>query len=73
LVAAALRVRGIGVEPWMTAEEALQRLAAADPEEANRLRPLIDLYEEEQFSTRPDPARRKAIRRMLAELKSRTT
>ena len=46
--------------------------AAADPDEAERLRPLVMLYEEEQFSPRQDAERRRRLRKLLAEMKART-
>ncbi|HET7707824.1 MAG TPA: DUF3488 and transglutaminase-like domain-containing protein [Thermoanaerobaculia bacterium] len=65
-----LRARGIEVGPSMTIEEALAELRAHQPEEAAKLEPLIALYEEEQFGGRPDPARRRLLRRRLAELRA---
>ena len=54
----------------MTIEEALADLRSHQPEEAAKLQPLIVLYEEERFSGRPDPARRRLLRRRLAELRA---
>lgn len=65
-----LRARGIEVGAAMTIEEALAELRAHQPEEASKLDPLIALYEEEQFSGRPDAARRRLLRRRLAELRA---
>jgi transglutaminase-like putative cysteine protease len=65
-----LRARGIEVGEAMTIEEALADLRSHQPEEAARLQPLIELYEEERFSGRPDPARRRLLRRRLAELRA---
>jgi protein-glutamine gamma-glutamyltransferase len=65
-----LRARGIEVGDAMTIEEALADLRSHHPEEAARLQPLIVLYEEERFSGRPDPARRRLLRRRLAELRA---
>jgi hypothetical protein len=65
LLAAFLKERGIEVGEAMTMEEALRRL---DPETARAIAPLVALYEEEEFSGRRDPARRRAMRRKLAEL-----
>ncbi|HEU4523227.1 MAG TPA: transglutaminase domain-containing protein, partial [Thermoanaerobaculia bacterium] len=59
LLVAHLRVHGIEVGEAMTIEEALTELAAEQPEAAAQLVPLIALYEEERFSARPDPARRR--------------
>ena len=57
-----LRRRGIEVGATMTLEEAV----VGHPD----LKPLVDLYEEEQFSARVDPARRKLLRTKLAELRA---
>ncbi len=65
LLAAFLKERGIEVGEAMTMEEALRRL---DPEIARAIAPLVALYEEEEFSGRRDPARRREMRRLLAEL-----
>lgn len=65
-----LRALGIEVGEAMTIEEALAELRAHQPEQAASLAPLIALYEEERFSGRPDPARRRQLRRMLAELRA---
>ena len=65
-----LRARGIEVGDAMTIEEALADLRSHQPEEAAKLQPLIVLYEEERFSGRPDPARRRLLRRRLAELRA---
>ena len=65
-----LRALGIEVSEAMTMEEALAELRAHQPEQAVSLAPLIALYEEEQFSGRPDPARRRLLRRKLAELRA---
>ncbi|HEY6844364.1 MAG TPA: transglutaminase domain-containing protein, partial [Thermoanaerobaculia bacterium] len=62
-----LRERGINVGAAMTMEEALEELRAKQPEVAGALRPLIELYEEERFSTH-SVAARSAIRARLAEL-----
>ena len=64
-----LRVLGIEVGPAMTVEEALQALRKAHPDAAADLEPLIALYEEEEFSARQDPARRRQIQQRLEELR----
>lgn len=66
LLAAFLKDRGIEVGEAMTMEEALGQL---DAESARVVAPLVALYEEEEFSGRGDPGRRKLIRRRLAELR----
>ena len=65
-----LRALGIEVGPAMTLEEALEALRGERPDEAERLAPLVALYEEEQFSGRPDRDRRRTLRRRLAELRA---
>jgi len=60
---------GIVVGPAMTMEEALARLRLDHAEAARALQPLIEMYEEEQFSGRASAARRTVIRRRLAELR----
>lgn len=68
LLADQLRARGIKVGPAMTMEEALALLREEQPDAARELAPLIALYEEERFSARVDPTRRRELRRRLAEL-----
>lgn len=70
LLASHLRVYGIVVGPSMTMEEALAELRANHPDAARELEPLVALYEAERFSTHADPARRRAIRKRLAELRA---
>lgn len=65
LLATFLKERGIEVGEAMTLEEALRRL---DPATAREIAPLVALYEEEEFSGRRDPGRRREMRRKLAEL-----
>lgn len=65
-----LRALGIEVGEAMTIEEALAELRAHAPDQATTLAPLIALYEEERFSGRPDPARRRLLGRRLAELRA---
>jgi protein-glutamine gamma-glutamyltransferase len=60
-----LAARGIEVGPAMTMEEALR----AHPDAARELEPLVQLYEEEMFSARPDRNRVRMIRRKLAAMK----
>jgi protein-glutamine gamma-glutamyltransferase len=59
----------IVVGPATTMEEALARLRLDHAEAARALQPLIEMYEEEQFSGRASAERRTAIRRRLAELR----
>jgi transglutaminase-like putative cysteine protease len=70
LLAAHLKRMDIEVGPAMTIEEALRQLRTQYPEAAEKLEPLIALYEEESFSPRRDRARVAAIRRRLAELRT---
>ncbi|HUP47511.1 MAG TPA: transglutaminaseTgpA domain-containing protein [Thermoanaerobaculia bacterium] len=65
-----LRACGIEVGPAMTVEEALSELRSERPEEAERLAPLIALYEQERFSGRTDPGRGRLLRKRLAELRA---
>jgi protein-glutamine gamma-glutamyltransferase len=60
--------RGIEVGPAMTMEDALRELRREHPEAARDLEPLIALYEEERFSSRPDRTRVSTVRRKLREL-----
>ena len=69
LLAAHLRTLGIQVGPAMTMEEALAALREQHPDAALALLPLIELYEAERFSSRPDSSRARDIRRRLSELK----
>ena len=64
-----LAALGIEVGPAMTLEEAVAKLRAEQPDAAQKLEPLIALYEEERFSGRPDRTRAKVFRRRLAELR----
>ena len=66
LLAAFLKERGIEVSDAMTMEEALRSL---DADSARAIAPLVALYEEEEFSGQRDPARRRLLRRRLAELR----
>ena len=66
LVARFLKQRGIEVTDAMTMEDALRGL---DEDAARDIAPLVALYEEEEFSGRRDPSRRRELRRMLAELR----
>jgi transglutaminase-like putative cysteine protease len=66
LLAAFLKERGIEVGEAMTMEEALRKL---DADSARAVAPLVALYEEEEFSARRDPARRRLLRRRLANLR----
>lgn len=61
---------GIDVGAAMTMEEALAQLRNTLPDAAQKLEPLIRLYEEEQFSAHVDATRRAAIRRALAEIRA---
>lgn len=70
LLAAHLRSLGIEVGPAMTMEEALDELRRTQPLAAAPLSPLIDLYEEERFSSKQDRGRVRAIRRRLTELRA---
>jgi transglutaminase-like putative cysteine protease len=66
LLAAFLKERGIEIGEAMTLEDALRTL---DADSARAIAPLVALYEEEEFSGRRDPARRRLLRRRLAELR----
>jgi protein-glutamine gamma-glutamyltransferase len=66
LVARFLKQRGIEVTEAMTMEDALRGLGE---DAAREIAPLVALYEEEEFSGRRDPSRRRELRRMLAELR----
>lgn len=66
LLARFLKERGIEVTETMTMEDALRGL---DEDAAREIAPVVALYEEEEFSGRRDPARRRDLRRMLAELR----
>ena len=66
LLAAFLKERGIEVSDAMTMEDALRSL---DRDTARAIAPLVALYEEEEFSGRRDPTRRRMLRRRLAELR----
>jgi transglutaminase-like putative cysteine protease len=70
LLARYLRGMGIEVSEASTMEEALAQLRMESPEAAARLEPLIRLYEEERFSARRDPERRRLLRKQLAELRA---
>ena len=63
-----LRALGIEVGQSMTMSEALDLLRERHPEKAVELQPLVTLYQEEEFSNRPDPTRRRTLKRKLAEL-----
>ncbi len=69
LLAAHLKGLGIDVGPAMTMEEAVGDLHRLHPDAAIALRPLIGLYEEERFSSRPDAKRARDLRRRLAGLR----
>lgn len=64
-----LRLLGIEVGPSMTMEESLRLLRRKHADAAVEVLPLITLYEEERFSPRSTPAR-KRIRRRLQELRA---
>jgi protein-glutamine gamma-glutamyltransferase len=64
-----LRALGFEVGPAMTVEEALTSLREKNPDAARDLEPLIALYEEEEFSARRDPERRRLLHRKLEELR----
>lgn len=64
-----LRERGIVVGASMTMEEAVEELRMSQPDVAEALEPLIQLYEEERFSTHAVSVRN-IIRRRLAELRT---
>jgi transglutaminase-like putative cysteine protease len=68
LLARSLAERGIVIGPSMTIEDALRELRARDAAAAEALAPLVALYEEAEFSRRPDRARRRELRRLLAQL-----
>ena len=70
LLAAHLKRLDIEVSPAMTIEEAVRTLRRQHPEAAEKLEPLIALYEEERFSATQDRARAATIRRKLAELRT---
>jgi len=73
LIAARLAARGVTVAPSATVEEALAELRTRDPQFANAIAPAIAMYEEETFSGRGDPMRRRTLRRMLAQLSNPAT
>jgi len=64
-IADRLRDLGIDVKPATTVEEALDLLRVRDPEAALAFEQIIRLYEEEQFSPRPDRDRLTEIRQLL--------
>ncbi len=66
-----LTALGIDVGPAMTMEESLALLRERHPDAAQQLQPLVRLYEEEEFSGRPSPERRRELRRKLAEVSFR--
>ena len=70
LLSAHLRRLGIRIEPFMTADEALEILWKHQPEAALALRPLVELYEAERFSSRPDAGRARELRRRLSRLRT---
>lgn len=63
-----LRAAGVQVTDSTTVEEALRRLAEINPAAASTLAPLVEMYEQEQFSGRRDAARARALRRALTAL-----
>jgi transglutaminase-like putative cysteine protease len=65
-----LAALGIPIGPAMTMEEALRELHAQRPEAARDLEPLVRMYEEEVFSSRPDRTRASRIRRRVAEMRT---
>lgn len=65
-----LAALGVEVGAAMTLEEAIARLRAEQPEAAQKLEPLIAMYEEERFSPHADRGRAKLLRKRLAELKA---
>ncbi len=64
-----LKALGIEVGRSMTMAEALELLRERHPKAAESLQPLVVMYEEEQFSERADPNRRRELRRKLADLR----
>ena len=70
LIAHRLRYLGVDVQPSMTVEEALTLLRSKDPQAATVFAQVIELYEEEQFSSRRDRARVADIRKRLTELRA---
>lgn len=70
LLAAHLARLGSPVGPSMTLEEALRDVRERHPEHLAELEALVRLYEEEEFSSRRDAARRRELRRKLAEFSS---
>lgn len=70
LLARYLRAHGVEIDDATTIEEAVAKLRAEAPEAASELEPLVALYEQEQFSGRRDPERRRLLRRKLAELRA---
>lgn len=70
LLAAHLARLGIPVGPSMTLEDALLLVREHHPEHLAELEELVRLYEEEEFSSRRDSARRRELRRKLAEFSS---
>lgn len=68
LLAEHLARLGIKVGPAMTMEEALRELREEHPDHVLELEPLVRLYEEEEFSAQRSGARRRELRRKLAEL-----
>jgi len=73
LIAARLAARGVEIAPTATVEEALAELRVRDPQFATAIAPVLALYEEETFSGRRDPTRRRTLRRMLGELSNPAT
>ena len=70
LIAHRLRYLGVDVQDSMTVEEALALLRSRDPAAANVFAQVIELYEEEQFSSRHDRARLADIRKRLTALRA---
>jgi transglutaminase-like putative cysteine protease len=67
-LARVLRQYGIEVSDSMTVQEALTALRESEPSAADALRPLVALYEEQEFSRRHNPGLRREIRKRLAAL-----
>ncbi len=69
VLAERLEQLGVKVSDATTMDEALARLRIANPQAAAQLEPLVLLYDEERFSSRPSRERIAAIRRGLAEFR----
>jgi len=69
-LASHLHALGIEVGRSMTMAEALELLRERHSDAAHELQPLVALYEEEEFSGRPDATRRRELRRRLVSLRA---